>query len=233
MASTQGSQADIVRRNMELQAERSAARKSRKQGRAGIVKVEAKPVAQVSEEALHALYRKAQDVRRVSESPDFKGRTPKEVYISRSHEFFRAARTHGLIAAILRVRKAFGNEDFVPPVELTCLQVTVAGEVIKTLLPIREAVALGVEAQEAGKTVRLDLAEDMCYVLVKTVEEKDVEFTYVPGMEIANARLFVHNEKVRDRDGKKAYRFEIFAIKEEAMGFLKKNGAPLPRFQKK
>lgn len=232
MASTQGSQADKVRRDQELQAERSAARKSRKQSRAGAVKVETKPVAQVSEEALHALFRKAQDVRRVSESPDFRGRTPKEVYISRSHEFFKAARLHGLIAAILRVRKAFGSEDFVPPVELTCLQVTENGETQKTLLPIREAVVLGVEAMEAKKTVRLDLAEDMCYVLVTTKEGKE-EFTYVPGMEILNARSFVHNEKVRDRDGSKSYRFEVFAIKEEAMAFLKKNGAPLPRFQKK
>lgn len=232
MASTQGSQADIVRRDKELQAERSAARKSRKQGRAGAVKVEAKPVAQVSEEALHALFRKAQDVRRVSESPDFRGRTPKEVYISRSHEFFKAARQHGLIAAILRVRKAFGSEDFVPPVELTCLQVVENGESVKTLLPIREAVVLGIEALEAKKTVRLDLAEDMCYVLVITEDGKDT-FEYIPGMQVMETRVKVHNAKVRDRDGKKAFKFEIFAIKEEAMAFLKKNGAPLPRFQKK
>ena len=39
-------------------------------------------------------------------------------------------------------------------------------------------------------------------------------------MEILNARSFVHNEKVRDRDGSKSYRFEVFAIKEEAMAFL-------------
>ncbi len=231
MASTQGSMSDIVRRDQQLQAERSAARKGRKNAQknaSGSSKESTVKKEAVSQESLHALYRRAREVETMVTSAVGKMRTPHNVFMAKSTEFYKAAREHGLLKAIERVGQAWQTLKFELPVENLCITYTVGGQTYRDYLSTKDALEQAAAREEEGQSPRLDLVEDMCYVMVsKAGPGKPEALTYVPGLDIADAKVFAHNTKVRNPEYE--YRFEIFSFKEEAVGFFRKSGVPFPK----
>ena len=231
MASTQGSMSEIVRRDQQLQAERSAARKSGKKAKLNASSSNAGKEQKkegASQESLHALFRRAREVEVMFTSSVNKVRTPHCVYMARSNEFYKAARDHGLRQAIDRVQQAWKTLTFELPVAELCLSFQVDGKQCYDILPTKDALEQAAAREEANQSPRLDLVEDMCYVMVSKTGEGRVEsLTYVPGQDVLDARIFANNAKLRNP--KYEYRFEVFPFKEEAIAFFKKNGVPFPK----
>lgn len=230
MASTQGSMTDIVRRDQQLQAERSAARKGRKNAQKNAstsskdttVKKDA-----VSQESLHALFRRAREIEMMVTSAVNKVRTPHNVFMANSREFAKAAREHGLLKAIERVDQAWKTLKFELPIEDLCITYTVGGQTCRDILSTKDALEQAAAREEEGQNPRLDLIADMCYVMVsKAGPGKPEALAYIPGLDIAEARVFAHNTKIRNTEYE--YRFEIFSFKEEAVGFFRKMGVKFP-----
>jgi hypothetical protein len=219
MASTKTTQSEITADAARTRAEKSAARNGRKNAqkaaRANGDTESKKPERQVSEELLHALFRRCKDVQSMYAS-DHRPTTPMPLYICRSHEFTNASRTHGLLAAILRMRKAFGDQDFVPPVDFLVVVTRGDGSAYEAkLLPPKEAVTVATEKEEAGTLYRLELPFSMHYVLTEwDASGKESErMCYISGGDIERTRSAVHNAMARNQRPGYGYRIEAFTTK--------------------
>lgn len=221
MASTKETQSSITADAEKVRAEKSALRKSRKNAQLaartnGDAAKGKTPERQVSEELLHALFKRCRYVKDLYSSEGPKPTTPMPLYICRSHEFTAAVKMHGLLVSLLRMRKAFDDPDFVPPVSF--LVVVTRGDESAyeaKILPPKEAVLVAVEKEEAGVLTRLELPFSMHYVMVDwdAPGKENERLRYVSGNDVESMRTAAHNAMARNPNKNYGYRFEAFTTK--------------------